>query len=381
MAPKTKQKQSQKQEQNVKVVINQDGNKSKKAKSKKRQQRPKQTQPTGPIPYGYSPLQTMRTYQTYTPQISNNTVPDFNNVINALRTSIMGTVKQPIPSEISTTMKEPIEIKRQSMASDAMNSPRTVFGTRQTPAKVDRIQQTQSDGYIDLRDPVIFNTEYKPRPVRFSKPIERDIMPSYPYEQDVSPLGSEIKQDKSPEPPAIPSSIQPIRTSDIGTLLNTPAKKLRTGGYVFNDLDDDSIPATSPSQSIDLSRSMGSEMIPYTGFPVSSIDYKPLESHSKKLRSSLTGYEEAGMDFKLPDIQQDYKIDSSLVYADDNIEQANLQGAKTNAKDDSNEGTMPSVEPNISNVTLRALNKVPRTKSGAPDRRFLVNKGTTLNLL
>jgi len=377
MVSKSKSKQAQKQEQNVKVVINQNDNKKQRNRSKKREQRTKQTQsgqPVIPRPYAYTPEQGMRRYQTFAPQISNNTAPDFNGVINALRASIMGTVRQPISNETNTTktpLKEPIEIKRQSIALDAIDSPRTVFGTRKTPAKVDKIQQTQTDAYIDLTNqPFIYNNDYKPpQPVRFQEPTENDIMPSYD-DDSVSLLGTV-------ESSVQPSNVKDIKSYSLQKILNTPSKNLQ-GGYVFGDIasgrafSSDLIRSKSPEEKIDMS----SGMVPYKGFPISP-SYEIPESHSQKLRKSLSSYEEAGMDFRLPNNpRQDYNIASSLVYDDDNLmEIAELQGAKTNAKE---EETMPSVRPSPSNIT----NRMPRiTRSGKPDKWFLENRETTLNLL
>jgi hypothetical protein len=82
---KPKQKQTQKQEQNVKVVINQTDNKKKRRQRKKPQS---QSQSQGPTPYGYTPAQQMRSYQTFTPQVNNNAAADFSSVVNALRANM-----------------------------------------------------------------------------------------------------------------------------------------------------------------------------------------------------------------------------------------------------------------------------------------------------
>lgn len=291
MPPKTKQKQSQKQEQNVKIVINQNDNK--KGKKTKKKQTTKRTQKSSqksnqPPAYGYTPEQSMRAYQTYTPQISNNSVPDFNNVINALRSSILGRQEIAIKNENKTpttnqweqemmpsSIQKPANTSRKLPRQSVMfSSPRTVFGTEYEPQSryVNNAQQTQSDEYVDLTNPVIYNKAYTERtPVRFNQPNERDIMPTFDIRNSDSDslLGDTI-------PITMPNEVKDINTYDLPQILKTPDKA--QGGYVFQDLASgrgySSQLSPAKERTPDFFPEIDSDMVEYSGFPVSNVEYR-----------------------------------------------------------------------------------------------------------
>ena len=400
MVSKSKSKQSQKQEQTVKVVINQNANKNKKNRSRKRQSQTNASQKqVGPTPYGYTPQQGMRTAQTFTPQISNNSVADVNGVINALRTSLLGQsmlgqsiLGQSILGQNNT--RDSIGVRRQSNI-PVFDSPRTVYGTRLTPnkKKVDAVQQTQSDEYIDLTQPVLRNQEYKPpQPVRFSEPLETDIMPSFQTQKqddeasllgenfnDVSvvPETPQTKNTMSEIAPITPMSARSIRSYQLPKLLRKTPKE---GSYVLEDIVSGKGFSSDlvRRQTVEEPQQTGSDMVAYTGFPVVPTQYN-IGSSAQVLRDALVGQqpeiESEIQPEKQPEIQPDYRLTSSFVVQDDQVNQLTnpLQDA---GKQDDSEPT--KARPSASHIPVK--------KNGEPDLRFAINKinkdntGRTLNI-
>lgn len=189
-----KQKQTQKQEQNVKVVINQNDN-----KKKRRQRKKPQTQ--GPTPYGYTPAQQMRAYQTFTPQINNNAAADFSSVVNALRANM--------------AMAMPVQQGPQLIRNPPIQAP---------PIQAPPIQPPPSP----IQPPPSAPTLYTPAP-----PARQSIIPDFPAGRldmsDFSPLRT-LPQTESKKL-AMPRG-QFIDMGNLENLLKTPSKL--KGSYKFD---------------------------------------------------------------------------------------------------------------------------------------------------
>jgi hypothetical protein len=313
--PKSKQKQAQKQEQNVKVVINQNDN-----KKKRKQRRKPQTQSQGgPIPYGYTPAQQMRAYQTYTPQINNNAAADFSSVVNALRANM-------------------------AMAMPVQQGPQLI---RNPPAAVQaplRIQNPPPQPTVPVQ-PVI-------SPIAPPPPIQPMYTPLAPARQSIVPdfpggrLNLTDFTPMRPLPQTVPRLLPRARLIDpdnLGDLLKTPSKL--KGGYEFSK---------------PLSESRATSMVPYNA---------PLPT----LRSSIVINDEPvirNVPFESLTIPQNAKTN---VPAPNTIPRQSKAGRIQEPIPVSMEAGKDFPEPDImgakTNADIARELQLKLTKSGLPDKR------------
>lgn len=326
MPPKSKQKQSQKQEQNVKVVINQNDNKKRSAKRTRSNKKQTTPQPQGPVPYGISPQQRMRMYQTYTPQVNNNAAVDFSSIVNALRANMAMGMAVPVPQ-----------------------GPQPIINRAVQPVPV------------PVRQPV-----RAPSPPRVpSTPATQNPVPQTPAQQTpVRPSVSviDLTNDVAPlRPPLSNPTYVPSR--DLASLLKTPQKL--QGSYEFPDLNRFTALTQYKPPVPELRASLVfDDNPPITNVPLSQL--KPIEPNAQKLREGLSPGtnkpqpKRGKADKTAKRVEFDVTIakpdddEDMLAGMDFRPDPSEIMGAKTN-KDV---------------VTAQALEGVRLNKRGLPDKRF-----------
>ncbi len=331
--PKSKQKQTQKQEQNVKVVINQNDN-----KKKRKQRRKPQTQSQGgPIPYGYTPAQQMRAYQTYTPQINNNAAADFSSVVNALRANMAMAMPvpqgpQPIRNPPAPAVQAPLRIQNPS------------------PQPTVPVQPAISP----IAPPPPIQPMYTPPPA----PPRQSIMPDFPAGRldltDFTPM--------RPLPQTVPRLLprgKLIDPDNLGDLLKTPSKL--KGAYEFSKPPSESratsmIPYNEPLPTLRSSIVINDEPDPVIrNVPIESLTIPP---SAKKLREDTNAPNTIPRQSKAGRKQFQVSIQEPLpisMEAGKDFPQQEIMGAKTNAD------------------MARELD-LRLTKSGLPDKRTVTGR-------